>query len=100
MFRLLLLLIVAGVAGYFTNPTQAAHEAKARAAIDSKADTAGEKGDVVEQVTGYIKGALAGEGRYENFYVGSKYTLNMPGSSYVECYGAFTLVQCSVVEPS
>ena len=40
----------------------------------------------------------AGQGRYESFFVASKYTVDMPGAAYLECYGAFTLVQCRKVD--
>jgi hypothetical protein len=99
MFRLLLLLVIAGVAAYFTNPAQDKHDAAARAAIEASAKDAGAHGNVLDEAAGYVKGAFAGNGRYENYYVASKYSLDMPGSSYVECYGAFTVVKCSVVKP-
>jgi hypothetical protein len=41
---------------------------------------------------------IAGQGRYENYGLASKFTVDAPGSAYVECWGAFTLVQCRQVD--
>jgi len=99
--RLLLLLILIGVAAYFTVPTQAAHEAAAQAFLQARAQ---EQTDAVEQqapglsldsVVDFVTGMVAGQGRYESYYLVSKYTVDMPGAAYLECYGAFTLVRCS-----
>lgn len=97
--RLLLLLIVIGVAAYFTVPTREAHEEAARAFLQGHEPAAEQQGVTLDSVIGYVKGMLAGEGRYENYYLVSKYTLDTPGASYVECYGAFTIVRCSEVAP-
>jgi hypothetical protein len=95
--RLLLLLVVAGAAAYFTVPTRAAHEEAARVYLQGyqPAAAAGEGGLSIEQLVGYAKGLLAGQGRYENYYVVSRYSVDMPGAAYLECYGAYTLVRCS-----
>lgn len=103
MFRLLLLLVVIGVAGYFTNPTEAVHQAQAQAALQANADNAGQTGNVLEKIgekVGAVIDQLGGEGRYETFYVASKYTLELPTGSHVECYGAFTMVKCTVINPA
>jgi len=99
--RVLLLLILAGVAAYFTVPVRDAHEEAARAFLEGRApgEAAGEGGITLDSVIGYVKGMLAGEGRYENYYLASKFTLDTPGAAYVECWGAFTLVQCREVTP-
>lgn len=97
--RLLLILILAGVAAYFTVPTREAHEAAARVVLEGERAPSADGGLTLDDVVGYVKGMMAGEGRYENFYLVSKYTVDMPGASYVECYGAFTLVQCREVAP-
>jgi hypothetical protein len=100
--RLLLLLIVVGVAAYFTVPERAAHEEAARAYLQGF--EAGERapgaGVSLETIAGYVKGMFAGRGRYENFYLFSKYSVDMPGAAYLECYGAFTIVRCNAVEPA
>ncbi|GAM98555.1 hypothetical protein U91I_02190 [alpha proteobacterium U9-1i] len=97
--RLLLLLIIAGVAAWYTNPTREAHELQARTILEAGAPAA-DGGLTLDDVIGYAKGMLAGEGRYENYYLLSKYTVDMPGASFVECYGAYTFVNCRVVEPN
>lgn len=99
--RLLLLLILAGVGAYFTVPAQAAHEEAARAFLEGRepGEARGEGGITLDSVIGYVKGMLAGKGAYENYYLVSKYTLDTPGAAYVECWGAFTLVQCREVTP-
>lgn len=99
--RVLLLLILAGVAAYFTVPVREAHQEAARAFLEGRApgEAAGEGAITLDSVIGYVKGVLAGEGRYENYYLASKFTLDTPGAAYVECWGAFTLVQCREVTP-
>lgn len=98
--RLLLLLIIAGVAAYYTNPTREAHEAKARVALQSyQPPAAAASGNLIDNAISFVTGMAAGQGRYESYYVFSKYTLDMPGVQYLECYGAYTLVNCRVVEP-
>ncbi len=99
--RILLLLILAGVAAYFTVPAREAHEEAARAFLEGRApgEARGEGGITLDSVIGYVKGMLAGEGRYENYYLASKFTLDTPGAAYVECWGAFTWVKCQEVTP-
>lgn len=99
--RILLLLLLAGAAAYFTVPTRAVHEEAARVFLEARAQE--QTGAIEQQLPGvsldgvvdFVTGMVAGEGRYESFYVVSKYTVDMPGSAYLECYGAFTLVRCS-----
>lgn len=99
--RILLLLVLAGVAAYFTVPAREAHEEAARAFLEGRApgEARGEGGITLDSVIGYVKGMLAGEGRYENYYLASKFTLDTPGAAYVECWGAFTWVKCQEVTP-
>ncbi|MBX9745335.1 MAG: hypothetical protein K2X34_00440 [Hyphomonadaceae bacterium] len=103
--RLLLLLILAGVGAYFTVPTREAHEAAARAYLEQQAGVAPAESPEqaqpegqpfsLDSVVDFVTGMMAGQGRYERFYVVSKYTLDLPGVNYLECYGAYTLVRCS-----
>jgi hypothetical protein len=97
--RALLLLVIIGVAAYFTVPTRAAHEEAARAYLERQAQIPAEAqqqpGFSLDSVVDYVTGMVAGQGRYESFYVMSKYTVDMPGAAYLECYGAFTMVRCS-----
>lgn len=53
----------------------------------------------LDSVVDFVTGMVAGAGRYERFYIASKYTFDLPGSNYLECYGAYTLVRCSEVAP-
>lgn len=101
--RVLLLLIIVGLAAYFTVPARAAHEEAARALMQASAQ---ERTQQIEQQAGisldsivdFATGFIAGQGRYENYYVASKFTADMPGSAYLECWGAFTFVQCRPVD--
>lgn len=97
--RLLLLLIAIGVAAYYTVPARAAHEAEARAVMEAYQPIES-AGVTLDSVISYVRGMMAGQGRYENMQLFSKYTLDMPGAAFVECYGAFTIVRCSVIEPN
>jgi hypothetical protein len=95
--RLLLLLILAGVGAYFTAPTREAHEEAARAFLDARGEAAQQsQGLSLQTMINYVQGMMAGQGRYENYYLLSKYSVDLPGADYLECYGAFTLVRCSV----
>lgn len=95
--RLLLLLMLAGVGAYFTVPTQAQHEEAARAYLKGR-ESGGENAESapfsLDSVVDFVTGMMAGAGRYESFYLASKYTLDLPGLNYLECYGAFTIVRC------
>jgi hypothetical protein len=101
--RILLLLIILGVGAFMTTPTREAHEEAARAFMQQEAQ---QQTGAVEQNTGlslasvvdFVTGFVAGQGRYETYYVASKFTVDMPGSAYLECWGAFTQVQCRRVD--
>ena len=101
--RILLLLIILGVAAFMTTPTREAHEEAARAFMEQEAQ---QQTGAVEQNTGlsldsvvdFVTGFVAGQGRYETYYVASKFTVDMPGAAYLECWGAFTQVQCRRVD--
>ena len=97
--RLLLLLLIAGVAAYFTVPARAAHEAEARATLQANHPSeqpGADGGFSLDDVVGFAKGMMAGQGSYQSYYVVSRYTVDMPGADYLECYGAFTIVKCQV----
>lgn len=101
--RMLLLLILIGVGAYFTVPSRGEHEAAARALMETQAQGPSSE---VQQQTGisldsaidFFTGMMAGQGRYETYYVASKFTVDMPGAAYIECWGAFTQVQCRRVD--
>lgn len=97
--RILLILILIGVAAYFTVPTEAKQSEAAHAFLEGREPGEAQQGVTLESMVGYVKGMLAGDGRYENFYLASKYTLDVPGAAYIECWGGFTLVQCREVAP-
>jgi len=101
--RLLLLLILAGVGAYFTVPARAAHEEAARAFLEADASTQADEvqrqtGVSLDSVVDFFTGMLAGQGRYENYYLASKFSVDMPGAAYLECWGAYTIVQCRKVD--
>lgn len=101
--RLLLLLIIIGVAAYFTVPARDAHEAAAQAFLQTEtqeetSEVQAQTGISLDGVVDFVTGMMAGQGRYESYYVASKFTLDLPGAAYLECWGAFTLVQCRRVD--
>lgn len=101
--RILLLLILAGVGAYFTVPTREAHEEALRAFMETQSQEHAEavkqqSGISLESIVDFATGMIAGQGRYENYVLASKFTVDAPGSAYVECWGAFTLVQCRQVD--
>lgn len=101
--RFMLLLVLLGAGAYFTVPAREAHETAARAFLESaaEADAAAmesQTGLSLDGIVDFATGFMAGQGRYESFYVASKFTVDAPGSAYVECWGAFTYVQCREVD--
>ncbi|MBS0384657.1 MAG: hypothetical protein JSS00_04835 [Proteobacteria bacterium] len=84
---LIMLIIVAGIAGYFTRPD----EAKMREAANAVLSHPGNLSQGVESVGA----SLAGERSYDNYYVGARYRVILNNDPVVTCYGAFTQVQCS-----
>lgn len=101
--RLLFLLIIVGAAAYFTVPDRAAHEAVAQAYLEGEAQEATaeaqrQSGLSLDSVVDFVTGMMAGRGRYETFYLASKYTVDLPGSPYLECWGGFTLVRCQRID--
>jgi hypothetical protein len=95
MLRLLVLvLIVAGVAGYFTKPDQAAHERQADILFRGVQEQAIGKLDI----GGLVNAGLARLRRttkFEDLYVATKYTVTVSDKPYIQCYGAYTKVFCS-----
>jgi hypothetical protein len=91
MLRLLfLLIIVAGVAGYFTRPD----EPKLRAAAEAVLDDPGTLGELMQGVGA----AVAGQRRFDDYYVVTRYAVTIDDNPIVECWGAFTQTRCSRVE--
>jgi len=83
---ILLLLIIAGVAGYFTRPEEPAMREAANAVLsDPQNITQGLEG---------IGAAVAGDRVYSNYYVAAKYSVTLDGRDLVTCWGGFTQVKC------
>lgn len=88
MLRLVLLLIViAGVAAYFTRPDEPAMRQGAEAVL-SDPQTIGEGFES-------LGAALMGERAYDNYFVVARYTVSVDGSPLVQCWGAFQQVKCT-----
>ena len=93
MFKLIGLLVVLGVAGYFTKPTEAAMHTAAEAKLHEVTSAAAQNVDVGGTIGGLA--APAADGTYQDMYVFAKYAT--PGGDHplVTCYGAFTQTMCS-----
>ena len=94
MFRFLLLLVLlAGVAGYFTKPTEAQHRDAVNATlreIQEQAASNFDLGGLLE--TGIAQ--LTQGGAYTDFYVASRYVAEVNDRPLAECWGAFGQVRC------
>lgn len=87
MLRLvLILLVIVGVAAFFTRPQEAAMREEANAVLNDPEHT-----NMLEGVGGLV----AGERAYSNYYLAAKYTVALADRTLVECWGAFTQVQCN-----
>jgi hypothetical protein len=89
---LIVLIIIAGIAGYFTRPD----EAKMREAANALLSNPGNISQGVES----IGASLAGNRSYDNYYVAARYVVTLNNDPVVTCYGAFTQVQCSRAQHS
>lgn len=88
MLRLvLLLLVIAGVAGYFTRPDEATMRQSADAVLNDPSN--------ISEGLENIGATLAGDRAYTNYYVAAKYDIVLDGQPVVNCWGAFQQVQCS-----
>ena len=101
--RVLLFLILAGAGAYFTVPARDAHEQALRAFMEAQTqenttEVERQIGVSLDSIVDFATGMVAGQGRYENYFLASKFTVDAPGTAYVECWGAFTLVQCRRVD--
>ena len=87
MRLILLLLIIAGVAGYFTRPDEPTMREAANAVLRDP-----------QNISEGIESAgatLAGARHYTNYYVAAKYEVNVGDDTVVGCWGAFTQVRCT-----
>lgn len=87
MLRIVLVLVViAAIAGYFTRPD----EPKMRAAADA---VLSDPQNLSQGLEG-LGATLAGDRVYSNYYVAAKYDVTLDNRTLIECWGAFTQVQC------
>ncbi|MES1197049.1 MAG: hypothetical protein ABUL55_00345 [Pseudomonadota bacterium] len=86
---ILVLLVIAGVAGYFTRPTEDAMRSAAN-------DVLGNPANISQGLQG-LGATVAGDRSYDNYYVAAKYTVKLDDKPVVECYGAFQQVKCNRV---
>jgi hypothetical protein len=84
---ILLLVIIAAVAGYFTRPDEAKMREAANAVLN-------DPHNVSEGIQG-LGATIAGDRSYDNYYVAAKYTVILNNDPVVTCWGAFTQVQCN-----
>ncbi|MGE0743056.1 MAG: hypothetical protein AB7O98_17095 [Hyphomonadaceae bacterium] len=89
MRLILLLIVIAGVAGFFTRPQEPAM----RAAADAVLEDANSLGEGLEN----FGAALAGDRAFNDYYVVTKYTVTLGDNPVVECWGAFTQAMCNRV---
>jgi hypothetical protein len=89
---ILLLIIIAGVAGYFTRPEEAVMRERADAVLSDPQN--------ISQGLESIGATVAGDRLYTNYYVAAKYDVTLDGNAIVSCWGAFTQVQCTRAEPA
>lgn len=91
MLRLvLLLLVIAGVAGYFTKPAEPVMREAADAVLSDPQN--------ISEGLESVGATLAGDRAYTNYYVAAKYDITLDGTPVVNCWGAFTQVQCTRAE--
>jgi hypothetical protein len=88
---ILLLLVIAGVAGYFTRPDEAVMRERADAVLSEPQN--------VSEGFESLGATIAGQRAYSNYYVASKYVVMLDNHPLVTCWGAFTQVQCTRQEP-
>lgn len=84
---ILLLLVIAGVAGYFTRPQEAVMRERADAVLSDPQS--------VSEGFESLGATIAGDRAYSNYFVAAKYSVTLDGQPVVNCWGAFTQVQCS-----
>lgn len=84
---ILLLLVIAGIAGYFTRPQEAVMRERADAVLSDPQS--------VSEGFESLGATIAGDRAYSNYFVAAKYSVTLDGQPVVNCWGAFTQVQCS-----
>ena len=94
MFRLIGLLVVVAVAGFFTRPSPAALQTAADAKLQTVTESAVDNIDLGGALGGVV--AQASDGKYENFYVAARYS-KPAAEPLVECWGVFLQTMCTKV---
>lgn len=91
MMRLVLFLVViAAVAAFFTRPD----EAKLREGADAVLSNP----ESISQGVQSVGAAIAGDRSFSDYYVVTRYVVTLDNRPVVNCWGAFTQVQCARVE--
>ena len=92
MLRLgtLIILAAAGAGAYFTRPGEVAMREGADAILKDPQNLS-------EGLEG-LTATLSGERVFEDLYVGTKYAVKLDGQPVVDCWGAFTKVNCARVK--
>lgn len=95
MFRfLVLLLLLAGVAGYFTKPTEAQHREAVNHTLQQIQEQAASNFDVGSMLqTGVAQ--ISQDGTFTDYYVASRYTVKSGDRALADCWGAFGQVRCT-----
>ncbi|MEJ0023906.1 MAG: hypothetical protein WDN76_11100 [Alphaproteobacteria bacterium] len=90
MFKLLSTLVLVGAVGaaaYFTRPGEVAMREAANAVLSDPKN-------VSEGIEG-LGATLNGDRVYQDLYVGAKYAVKLDDKVLVDCWGAFTKVNCT-----
>ncbi len=86
----LLLVVIAAVAAFFTRPDEPAMRAAADTVLNDPQN--------ISQGLESLGATLAGNRDYTNYYVASRYVVTLDSNPVVTCWGAFQQVQCSRAE--
>jgi hypothetical protein len=94
MFRvLLLLLVLAGAAAYFTKPTEAQHRQAVDATLQQIQETAASNLDLGAILQSGVA-QITQDGAYTDYYLASHYVMQVNDRPVAECWGAFGQVRC------
>lgn len=95
MLRFLLLLVaLVAVAAYFTKPTEAQHREAARATLEQLQQQAFAEVNLDALVETSLA-RFGDEGRFQDYAVASRYTVEVNDRAIADCWGAFTQVRCT-----
>ncbi len=88
MLRLVLVLVViAAIAAFFTRPTETQ--------LREVADALLSEPQSISQGLESIGATIAGNRTFSDYLVATRYVVTLDNSPVVDCWGAFTQVQCS-----